>query len=577
MPVGSALEAEGKGMRPFGRAVRLCLRSAASYLIILWVPVCAQQMRTPTVEPVVVDWSATAQDFEVYRPLVDAGRAQGWIGLLTRAEIAILKLRFATLRGADLQATVNLLASERFANIAASPTPVLLPVDMARFLRDRLSSQGAAATGVYLAGFSAFKYFRPGPAGYDAQFNMPAEEASRSIGRPLSEDVAVTLSGSSLFYILDDPTPPSGVVDERFPELSADVRRLVHDRAIRFTFRRYGAPYLVSIDCRLDSIPGRSLSCSEADTIGAAFLKSLQLAGGAPPKRPLLTTPLDTVKRPRCPDASFAYHSPGDITPGSGFANFGGKVDFTVYARMSFPVASSRAYANSQVFMNGGECLSDPPNSPTTIPVAPKFKGDTYACKQNPAKLLTFFEGAQENYDYPWRDNFCESRDWPLGQCPGNMGHQGQDIRPDRCYPVSDTSVRCEPYRHRINAVRDGVVVRERGREALYLIVNTPTEHVRFRYLHMNPAQLDRDGMVTGRELGEGERIGVMGNFLDGQEAGTTYHLHFDLQVPTRDGWLFVSPYMTLVAAYERMIGRYGAELKADGSRAAPAPASECQ
>src|SRR5262249_51013899 len=39
--------------------------------------------------------------------------------------------------------------------------------------------------------------------------------------------------------------------------------------------------------------------------------------------------------------------------------------------------------------------------------------------------------------------------------------------------------------------------------------------------------------------------------------------LHFDMQVPTRLGWVFVNPYMTLVAAYERLIGARGTEIKA--------------
>ena len=533
-------------------------------------------MRPPAVEPVIIDWSATAADFDANRAIVDAGRAQGRLGLATRADIALLKLRFAALRDADLQATINQLSSELFPNIAASPTPVLLPFDMRRYLADRLSANGAAATGAYLNGFTAFKYFRPGPAGYDASFSMPADEVSKLIGRPVTDEVAVTQSGSSLFYVLDDPTPPTGEIDVRFPQLAANVRRVVHDRALRFTFQRYGAPYLVSIDCRPPNTSGDAIPCEDADKIAAHFLNALRLAGGAPPKRQLATAAPNTIDRPKCPDAEFAYHAPGDLTPGSGFHNLGGKIDYTVYARMSFPVVASRAYANSQVFMNGGECLTNPPNAITTIPT-PKLKGDAYYCRQNPTKLLTFFEGAKDNYAYPWRDNFCESRDWPLGQCPGNMGHQGQDVRPDKCFPVSDTSVRCAPYRHRINAVRDGVVQRERGREALYLVVNTSTEHLRFRYLHMNPSHMDRDGMITGRELHEGERVGVMGTFLDGQENGTSYHLHFDVQVPTRDGWLYVSPYMTLVAAYERQLGRYGAEIKPDGTRAAPEPAARCR
>ena len=34
------------------------------------------------------------------------------------------------------------------------------------------------------------------------------------------------------------------------------------------------------------------------------------------------------------------------------------------------------------------------------------------------------------------------------------------------------------------------------------------------------------------------------------------------MQVPTKYGWVFVNPYMTLVAAYERLIGGRGTEIK---------------
>ena len=55
--------------------------------------------------------------------------------------------------------------------------------------------------------------------------------------------------------------------------------------------------------------------------------------------------------------------------------------------------------------------------------------------------------------------------------------------------------------------------------------------------------------------------IGKVGNFFK-RERATTYHLHFDLQVPTRYGWVFVNPYMTLVASYERLIQARGQEIK---------------
>ncbi len=51
---------------------------------------------------------------------------------------------------------------ERFANIAASPVPVLLPIDTAAYLRD--AAAGTAETTIpYLSGFEAAPFFYPGP------------------------------------------------------------------------------------------------------------------------------------------------------------------------------------------------------------------------------------------------------------------------------------------------------------------------------------------------------------------------------------------------------------------------------
>ena len=112
--------------------------------------------------------------------------------------------------------------------------------------------------------------------------------------------------------------------------------------------------------------------------------------------------------------------------------------------------------------------------------------------------------------------------------------------------------------------------MRTAGRETLFLVANAPGERVRFRYLHMHPKKLDADGMVNGRKLQEGDVIGKVGNF-DKRENGTTYHLHFDMQVPTAHGWIFVNPYMTLVAGYERLIGGRGREIRDDVMIARPA------
>jgi hypothetical protein len=76
----------------------------------------------------------------------------------------------------------------------------------------------------------------------------------------------------------------------------------------------------------------------------------------------------------------------------------------------------------------------------------------------------------------------------------------------------------------------------------------------------MNPAALDGDGILNGRSVQEGERIGVVSNYLD-HPNGTSRHLHFDVQVFTRDGWIWVNPYVTLISSYERLIRGRGREI----------------
>jgi hypothetical protein len=78
--------------------------------------------------------------------------------------------------------------------------------------------------------------------------------------------------------------------------------------------------------------------------------------------------------------------------------------------------------------------------------------------------------------------------------------------------------------------------------------------------MHMNPASMDADGVLNGRQVEEGEKLGVVSNYLD-HPNGTSRHLHFDVQVFTRDGWIWVNPYATLISAYERLIRGRGHEI----------------
>jgi hypothetical protein len=504
------------------------------------IAAAAQEMKSPRVSSTQVDWDA-----------------------------AVLELApIDTLRQADaleVMAEFNRATGERFADIAVSPVPVLLPFDAAAFLRHRATAADPAgpataiptAPGDYLSGFSAVPFFYPGPAGYDAVVMARAQEMPElAIG--YSEPIYIHIGGSALVYELDEPVGMIGWPVHGLEGIPG-IRRLYLENFVRYTFVRYGVPYVVAIECSDSGLRIRKMSCRDADKVAVRFLKALRLAGGTPQKRPDAID-AGTIDRPPQQSAEFTYHSPGDIIPGTGFRRKGGVADYTVYSRLRFPIARAPAFANSQSFMNWGNCEA------TGRTGAGKLDGvSAYRCRVSGQTLISD-ESARANYSYPWRDNFCEHRNFYVGQCPGGLGHQGQDIRPASCKQRIQGANRCEPYLHDVVAVRDGAVLRAQRQEALYIVVNAPNERIRVRYLHMLPRQFDADGMMSGRLVREGEVIGKVGNFFK-RERATTYHLHFDLQVPTRYGWVFVNPYMTLVASYERLIQGRGQEIKDQDTR----------
>jgi Peptidase family M23 len=523
------------------------------------VSATAQDMKSPRLSITRVEWNAVAAELDAIDALKSAAAP-------TIAEAG-------RTRAHDLIAQLNRATGERFAGIATSPVPVLLPFETTAFLRDRASAADAAAAnppaGNYLSGFSAVPFFYPGPGGYDAVVVARAQEM-RELGIGYPEPIYVHISGSALVYDLDEPAgmigwPVNGGLDVDFPGL----RRLFLENYVRYTFVRYGVPYAIAIECFDGGARFRKISCREADIVAVRLLKALRVAGGAPQGELASTsfTP-STIERPAARSTVFTYHSPGDLLPGTGFRGARGVPDYTVYSKIRFPLRDAPAFANSQAFMNWGSCES-------TGRLAAGMRGSAaaYRCRVNGTQLI-WDEAAPENYSYPWRDNFCEHRFFYVGRCPGGLGHQGQDIRPASCRRLPGAS-RCEPYHHDVVAVRDGAVLRAPRQEALYIVVNAPNERVRFRYLHMQPQQIDADGLVSGRLVREGEVIGKVGNYARG-EGATTYHLHFDVQVPTSNGWVFVNPYMTLVAAYERLIRGRGQEIKPEAATAAapaePAP-----
>ena len=496
------------------KAIRLVSRWLASFLLLLAgnAFAAADEFRTPAVSAVRVEWRAAIDQL---RSEINAQPAVAPAFTFTGQR----RLPPFDPRMTPALVQLNGVTSPIFNGIRRSRVPVLLPFDTAAFLDAQLNgAPSSLSLARYQADFRPADLFDAGPAGYDAMFSLEPGAGDGMPQRTFAKPVEVQISGSNLTYDISDPLGGKGEPVKALAVQYPDLRRFIREGHVRYAFTRFGVPYVVSIQC-LDSAPRpRRLACREAYPVAERFLKALRVAGGLP-ARPRPDMASGIVERPAARAADFSYRPSGDIAANSGFRKQGGRVDFTAYSQIRFPLEKPPAFASSQSFR--------------------KRKSD------------------EPNGSYPWQDNFCEARSFGVGQCASGFGHQGQDIRPGSC--PSPDNPGCDPKQQGVVAVRDGVVIRSAKQQAATLQINSRTEHIRFRYMHMNPASMDADGVLNGRQVAEGEKIGVVSNYLD-HPNGTTRHLHFDVQVFTRDGWLWVNPYVTLISAYERLIRARGRE-----------------
>jgi hypothetical protein len=513
----------------------LLLASALTFLLLLVAGngrLRADEFRTPAISAVHVDWRAA----------LDQLRSE----ISTRPSVASAltfsgqrRLSAFDPRSTPALVQLNAATSQVFNGIGRSPVPVLLPFDTAAFLDARLNGVPAnVPLSHYQADFRAADLFDAGPSGYDVVFSLDPGAGAGMPQRTFAQPVEVQITGSILTYDLSDPQGGKGEPVKSLSSQFPDLRRFIREGYVRYAFTRFGVPYVVSIQC-LDSTPrARRLACREAYPVAERFLKALHMAGGLP-SRPRTELPSELAERPVARSPDFTYRPSGDIIANSGVRKEGGRADFTAYSQIRFPLERAPAFVHSQSF--GRRRVSHADEAP----------------------------GRKDQY--PWRDNFCEARSFDVGQCPSGYGHQGEDIRPAPCSLLRDhgDAEPCDPKQQPVVAVRDGMLIRSRQQQAVALQINTGTEHIRFRYMHMNPAAMDADGILNGRIVAEGEKIGVVSNYLD-HPNGTTRHLHFDVQVFTRDGWIWVSPYVTLISAYERLIRGRGHEI---GPEIAASPA----
>ena len=502
------------------KAVRIVASTLASIAFLYAAAArSADDFHTPAISVAHVEW----------RAVLDQVRAE-----ISAAPALAPDFTFATQgrlpafdpRSMPALVQLNAATSEVFPGIERSAVPVLLPLDIATWL-DARRNVGTTSLPLsrYQSDFRPVDFFDAGPAGYDAVFSLDPGAGEGLPQRTFVRPVEVQITGSLLSYDIADPQggkrEPVKALAAQYP----DMRRFIREGYVRYAFTRFGLPYVVSIQC-LDSTPRpRRLACREAYPVAERFLKALRIVGGLP-TRPRADIASAIAPRPSERSPDFFYRPAGDIMANSSSRKQNGNADPHVYSQIRFPLEAPASVHSQWYGRSRGGDASDP---------------------------RTAF--------HPWRDSFCETRSsFNVGQCPSSFGHQGQDIRPGACPYPGDGPKTCDPKQQPIFAVRDGVVIRTRGQQAATLQINDRNEHIRFRYMHMNPSSMDVDGVLNGRVVAEGEKIGVVSNFLD-HPNGTSRHLHFDVQVFTRDGWIWVNPYTTLISAYERLIGGRGREV----------------
>lgn len=488
-----------------------------------------------------------------------AASAENWTAPRTEssspdwtAARASLPVMPQTAGSSDPLPVATAFAAERFPAIAASPVPVLLPYALGDDAHDR-ATDDVNPVESYLSGFAPTKFFQTGPTGYDATFVLRTRDVPGFGDIDFRDPVVVQISAFNLLYQLPDAKGakvlPSGEIASDFP----GIRRQILEHTLRYSFERFGIAYVVAIQC-FDGPQRRTrLACRNADRIALRFLQALRMVGGNP-SLSVATAPPAAPERPGEQSDAFRYHPVGKLVPGSGMRAPAGNPDRTVYARIRFPAAEAPAYVNTQAFRK---------RSGFVIAWAPAAPADENGHDARPEP--------EQPAQYVWRDNFCERRDFSVGQCPSGRGHQGQDILGVTCEP-GPRKRDCRANSDGVVAAREGMILRESWNDSFFLFTNAQGERLRFRHLHMHPRRLDDDDVFSGRVVKEGDRLGTIGNY-NRRPGMTTTHLHFEIQVPTRDGYVRINPYMTLVASYEHLIGARGSEISpppadADGKAA---------
>ncbi|MGY3459224.1 hypothetical protein ACVWW5_004674 [Bradyrhizobium sp. LM3.4] len=325
-----------------GKGFRFVSQLLASLSLLIASPLAADEFRSPSLTALRVDWRAAldqlrteinarpraADDF-IFAPRRSVPRYD------PRAMPALVQL--------------NAISSQFFTGIARSSVPVLLPFDAAAYFEAlRNGAPATLALSRYQADFNSVDMFDAGPAGYSATFSFEPGAGDGMPSRVFARPVEVQITGSALVYDVADPSGGKGEQVKPLAALYPDLRKFIREGYVRYAFTRFGAAYVVSIQC-LDSVAKpRRLACKEAYPVAERFLKALHVAGGQR-MRPLTDIASNILDRPTQRSPDFTYRPSGDIIPNTGYRKQGGHPDVMAYAQIRFFLSRRcpRSYARN--------------------------------------------------------------------------------------------------------------------------------------------------------------------------------------------------------------------------------------
>ena len=556
MPTCSVSRCQQWVLKPISVLAMLAL------LVTLWGGLPTHAQRGDTIvrpDRVEVDWLGAARDAALSWPELSSPLASTKLTPLQRARVAKRLRSYTRKEGMLPLAHLNTLVAELYPGVATIPIPVLAPVNTEHLSARIRASQYRRHTRQSLLSASIEKLsLLPGLSGYDALVTI-SSPVLRDLTIPEALRPQLHIAGTVLTY----GNGAEGEIVDGMQELYPGLRRLLGDDEATYTFRKYGVPYFINLACLNGPPKPKALTCTQADAVVRIVLRDLHLIGGGPIAIKSRTAP--NVSQPTAISPDFQYFRPGNLLEGTSESGQGGAPNSGLYGEdLQFPIKAPPAYANSQVFMHWGNCLSTP-GSTDKMHFLPKQAGDEfdrYKCKQNPNLELLKFEGQGQNYSYPWRDTYCEARGTKgTVECPTKKGHAGQDIRPSNCVKDVKDKSRCSIDRFEVVAVAKGSALWKTGEHENHVkfVADDGNNKLYYMYLHMSPKAL-KDAKLKKGELVKkkrGEKIGMVGNFEKAKAGGTTAHLHFEIRRGDNIGDP-VSPYLTLIRAYERLIKAKG-------------------